>query len=52
MPPIGILRGGVDFENIFLTLKEGASVPRPDETLGAAREAGAVTINVWMRRTG
>ncbi|HRL33311.1 MAG TPA: large conductance mechanosensitive channel protein MscL, partial [Neisseria sp.] len=24
MPPIGLLLGGVDFSNLFLTLKEGA----------------------------
>jgi len=40
MPPIGILMGGVDFENIFLTLK-GDVLP----TLAAAKEAGSVTMN-------
>jgi large conductance mechanosensitive channel len=44
MPPIGLLLGGVDFTDLFLTLRAG-TVPGPYETLAAAREAGAVTIN-------
>jgi len=44
MPPIGLLLGGVDFTDLFLTLSAG-SVPGPYGTLAAAREAGAVTIN-------
>lgn len=40
MPPIGMLVGGVDFADFFVTLK-GEVLP----TLGAAKEAGAVTIN-------
>jgi large conductance mechanosensitive channel len=44
MPPIGILLGGVDFSDLFITLRQGA-VPGPYGTLAAAREAGAVTIN-------
>lgn len=40
MPPIGVLLGGVNFANYFLTLK-GGSFP----TLEAAQAAGAVTIN-------
>jgi large conductance mechanosensitive channel len=43
MPPIGLLLGGVEFENLFYTLKEGAPAG-PYLTLEAAREAGAVTI--------
>lgn len=43
MPPIGLLMGGVDFTNIFLTLK-GDSAP----TLAAARQAGAVTMNIGL----
>lgn len=44
MPPIGLLLGGVDFSNLFLTLQEG--VPgAPYASLAAAQEAGAVTIN-------
>ena len=44
MPPIGLLLGGVDFSNLFVTVSQG-SVPGPYETLAAAQEAGAVTIN-------
>jgi large conductance mechanosensitive channel len=44
MPPIGLLLGGVDFSNLFLTLKEGVP-PGPYASLAAAQEAGAVTIN-------
>jgi len=44
MPPIGLLLGGVDFTDLFVTLSPG-SVPGPYGTLAAAREAGAVTIN-------
>jgi large conductance mechanosensitive channel len=44
MPPIGLLLGGVDFTDLFITLRAG-TVPGPYETLVVAREAGAVTIN-------
>ena len=44
MPPIGILLGGVDFSDLFITLRQGAA-PGPYATLAAAREAGAVTLN-------
>jgi large conductance mechanosensitive channel len=44
MPPIGLLLGGVDFANIFATLKQG-SPAGPYATLAAAQEAGAVTMN-------
>lgn len=44
MPPIGLLLGGVDFSNLFITVSEGATAG-PYETLAAAQEAGAVTIN-------
>ena len=40
MPPLGVLLGGVDFTNKFLTLKGGTF-----ETLDAAQKAGAVTMN-------
>ncbi len=45
MPPIGILLGGIDLSNLFVTLQEGSS-PGPYATLDAAKEAGAVTMNV------
>lgn len=47
MPPIGLLLGGVDFTHIFVTVKAG-SVAGPYETLAAAQEAGAVTVNVGV----
>ena len=44
MPPIGVILGGVDFTDLFITLRQG-TVAGTYETLAAAREAGAVTIN-------
>ncbi len=44
MPPIGIMLGGVDFGDLFITLRQG-TVPGPYVNLAAAGEAGAVTIN-------
>ena len=40
MPPIGLLMGGADFSNLFLTLKAGAT-PGPYASLAAAKAAGA-----------
>ncbi|MDF7676518.1 large conductance mechanosensitive channel protein MscL [Neisseriaceae bacterium ESL0693] len=48
MPPIGLLVGGVDFSNLFLTLKQGAKAPGPYETLASAQAAGAVTLNLGL----
>lgn len=45
MPPIGILLGGVDLSNLFLTLKDGATAG-PYASLAAAKDAGAVTMNI------
>jgi large conductance mechanosensitive channel len=47
MPPIGLLLGGVDFQNLFAVLKEGTTPP-PYETLEAAQAAGAVTVNLGV----
>lgn len=47
MPPIGMLLGGVDFSDLFLTLQPGAT-PGPYATVAAAAEAGAVTINYGL----
>ncbi|MBN1301191.1 MAG: large conductance mechanosensitive channel protein MscL [Melioribacteraceae bacterium] len=44
MPPVGLLLGNVDFSNLFVVLKEG-TVPGPYETLKAAQDAGAVSLN-------
>ena len=43
MPPLGLIIGGIDFSNFFLTLK-GESYP----SLDAAKAAGAVTINYGL----
>lgn len=48
MPPVGLLIGGIDFKNLFITLKEGATVAAPYATLADAQKAGAVTINVGL----
>ena len=44
MPPIGLLLGNVDFVNLFAVVEEGTPAG-PYDTLAAAKEAGAVTIN-------
>jgi large conductance mechanosensitive channel len=44
MPPIGLLLGNVDFSDLFVVLKEGATAG-PYLTIDAAKEAGAVTLN-------
>ncbi len=44
MPPIGLLLGHVDFQNLFITLAQG-STPGPYASLTAAQAAGAVTFN-------
>ncbi len=44
MPPIGLLLAGTDFSGFYLLLKPGQPPP-PYESLAAAREAGAVTLN-------
>ncbi|MGD2046356.1 MAG: large conductance mechanosensitive channel protein MscL [Gemmatimonadota bacterium] len=44
MPPVGMLIGGVDFTNLFVTLEPG-EVAGPYATLADAQAAGAVTIN-------
>ncbi len=43
MPPIGLLLGGIDFSDFFITIK-GASYP----TVAAAKAGGAVTINYGL----
>ena len=47
MPPIGLLLGGVDFADLFFTLKDGATAG-PYATVLAAKEAGAVTLNAGL----
>jgi large conductance mechanosensitive channel len=48
MPPIGLLLGNVDFSNLFITLKEGAKAAGPYASLGAAKAAGAMTLNLGV----
>ena len=43
MPPIGLLLGGVDFTNLFLSLS-GEAYP----SLAAAQDAGAPTLNYGL----
>jgi large conductance mechanosensitive channel len=43
MPPIGLLLGGIDFSDFFITIK-GAAFP----TVAAAKAGGAVTINYGL----
>ena len=43
MPPLGLLIGGIDFTNFFVTLKGGHF-----ETLEAAKAAGGVTVNYGL----
>lgn len=47
MPPIGLLMGKVDFANLFVVLKEGASAG-PYLSVEAAQKAGAVTFNYGL----
>ena len=47
MPPIGLLLGKVDFSNLFVVLKEGTAAA-PYASLAAAKEAGAVTLNLGV----
>jgi len=48
MPPIGLLLGNVDFSNIFITLKEGAKAAGPYASVAAAKQAGAITLNLGV----
>ncbi|MFP3853049.1 MAG: large-conductance mechanosensitive channel protein MscL [Anaerolineales bacterium] len=48
MPPLGLLLGNVDFQDLFLVLREGVQAPGPYPTVAAAQEAGAVTINYGL----
>jgi large conductance mechanosensitive channel len=47
MPPIGLLLGKVDFSNLFVVLREGATAG-PYASLAAAKAAGAVTVNYGL----
>ena len=47
MPPIGLLLGKVNFANLFVVLRNGQTPP-PYNTVSAASEAGAVTLNYGL----
>lgn len=47
MPVMGLLLGKMDFSQLFLVLKEGAT-PGPYTTVEAAAQAGAVTLNYGL----
>lgn len=47
MPPIGLLLGKVDFANLFLVLREGAT-PGPYVSVEVAQKAGALTFNYGL----
>lgn len=47
MPPLGLLLGDVDFQNLFVVL-QGGTPEGPYATLEAAQSAGAVTVNVGV----
>jgi large conductance mechanosensitive channel len=44
MPAVGLALGGLDFSSLFAVIKEGDPAG-PYNTVAAAKEAGAVTIN-------
>lgn len=45
MPPVGLMLGGVNFNDLFIVLKQGAEPLAPRATLAQAQEIGAVTLN-------
>jgi large conductance mechanosensitive channel len=45
MPPLGLLMGGVDFSDMFVTLRDGAKAAGPYASLADAKAAGANTLN-------
>ena len=48
MPPIGLLLGNVDFSNLYIVLKDGTKAAAPYASLAAAKQAGAVTMNIGV----
>lgn len=47
MPVAGLLLGNAEFEDLFVILRDGTPAA-PYETLAAAQEAGAVTVNYGL----
>jgi large conductance mechanosensitive channel len=48
MPPIGLLLGGIDFSNMYITVSNPKCLYTADMTVKAAKEAGLVTINYGL----
>lgn len=48
MPPLGLLLGNVDFQDLFIVLRQGSQAAGSYPTVAAAQEAGAVTINYGL----
>ena len=46
MPVLGLFMGGVDFSNQFILLKEGTKAAAPYASLAAAKDAGAVALEI------
>ena len=47
MPPSGLALGKVDFSNLFIVMKDGATAG-PYATVADAAKAGAVTLNLGL----
>jgi large conductance mechanosensitive channel len=47
LPVVGLATGGLDFSQRHVVLREGTP-PSPYVTLAAAKDAGAVTLNIGM----
>jgi large conductance mechanosensitive channel len=45
MPPLGLLLGRVNFQDLFIVLRQGEQGLPPNATLAMAKELGAVTFN-------
>lgn len=45
MPPLGLLLGNVDFQDLFIVLRQSEQALPPNPTLEMAKEVGAVTFN-------
>lgn len=46
MPPVGLLMNGIDFSNLFVVIKAAADGATDFATLQAAKDAGAITLNI------
>lgn len=48
MPPFGLILGQVDFQDLFIILRQGEQALPENATLEMAREVGAVTFNYGL----